>query len=105
MAGAECVYWGDLDTHGFAILSRLRACLPNVVSALMDEATLLKNRSLWGDEEKQVSAPELPFLTAEEQTVYRGLKQHRWGLNVRLEQERIAWDEAWRVLRPVKLQS
>jgi len=99
LAGAECVYWGDLDTHGFAILSRLRACLPNAVSALMDESTLLKNKSLWGEEEKQVSAPELPFLTAEEQTVYRALKQQRWGLNVRLEQERIAWDEAWRVLR------
>ena len=65
----------------------------------MDESTLLRNKSLWGEEEKQVSALELPFLTTEEQTVYRGLKQQRWGLNVRLEQERIAWDEAWRVLR------
>lgn len=101
LAGAECVYWGDVDTHGFAILNRLRASLPNAVSALMDESTLLRNRSLWGEEEKQVSATELPLLTAEEQTVYRRLKQQHWGLNVRLEQERIAWDEAWRVLRPL----
>ena len=99
LARAKCIYWGDLDTHGFAILSRLRACLPDAASVLMDEATLLKNRSLWGEEEKQVSASELPFLTAEEQTVYQGLKRQRWGLNVRLEQERIAWDEAWSVLR------
>lgn len=105
LAGADCIYWGDVDTHGFAILSRLRTCQPNAVSALMDESTLLRNRSVWGEEEKQVSAPELPFLTTEEQTVYRGLKQQRWGLNVRLEQERIAWDEAWRVLRPAASQS
>jgi len=105
LAGAECIYWGDVDTHGFAILSRLRASLPNAVSALMDESTLLRNRSLWGEEEKQVGAIDLPLLTAEEQMVYRGLKRQRWGLNVRLEQERIAWDEAWRVLRPVILQT
>ena len=98
LSGAECIYWGDLDTHGFAILNRLRACLPNAVSALMDESTLLRNRSLWGEEEKQVSALSLPFLTAEEQTVYQGLKQQRWGPNVRLEQERIAWNEAWQVI-------
>jgi hypothetical protein len=98
LAGAECIYWGDLDTHGFAILNRLREFLPNAVSALMDERTLLRNRSLWGEEEKQVSALALPLLTAEEQAVYQGLKQQRWGPNVRLEQERIAWNEAWHVI-------
>ena len=98
LAGADCIYWGDLDTHGLAILDRARACLPNVVSALMDESTLLKNRDLWVQEKDQCSALELPLLTAAEQSVYQGLKQHRWGLNVRLEQERIAWHEAWQVL-------
>jgi len=33
----------------------------------MDESTLLNNRSLWGEEENQFSAPELPLLTQEEQ--------------------------------------
>ncbi|NOR71388.1 MAG: hypothetical protein GQ532_17115, partial [Methylomarinum sp.] len=33
-------YWGDLDTHGFAILSRLRHYYPQVKSILMDEKTL-----------------------------------------------------------------
>ncbi len=98
LAGAECIYWGDLDTHGFAILNSARACLQNIVSALMDESTLLRNRDLWVEEKDQVSALELPLLSAAEQNVYQGLKQHRWGLNVRLEQERIAWNEAWQVL-------
>lgn len=98
LADAECIYWGDLDTHGFAILNRLRACLPRVVSVLMDESTLLRNRDLWVEEKEQHSASELPLLTAAEQAVYQGLKQHRWGFNVRLEQERIAWNEAWRVI-------
>jgi len=95
---AECIYWGDLDTHGFAILNRVRACLPNAVSVLMDQATLMSHRSLWVEEKEQFGALALPLLTVEEQAVYQGLKQHRWGLNVRLEQERIAWNEAWRVL-------
>jgi hypothetical protein len=98
LVGAECVYWGDLDTHGFAILNAARTCLPNVVSALMDESTLLGNRDFWVEEKDQCGAPDLPSLTDAERSVYQGLKQQRWGRNVRLEQERIAWNEAWSVL-------
>jgi hypothetical protein len=50
------------------------------------------------EEKDQHSASDLPLLTATERTVYQGLKQHRWGVNVRLEQERIAWNEAWQVI-------
>ena len=32
-------YWGDLDTHGLAILSRFRDFFPNTQAMLMDEAT------------------------------------------------------------------
>ena len=37
----EIVYWGDIDTHGFAILDRLRARFPSVRAILMDHDTLL----------------------------------------------------------------
>ena len=94
IAGAVCTYWGDLDTHGFAILNTARAALGNVQSALMDEATLLRHRGMWVREGQQYGAADLPFLTAPERAVYRGLKEHRWGVNVRLEQERIPWEEA-----------
>lgn len=95
---ADCVYWGDLDTHGLRILGRLRTCLPRVRSLLMDEDTLLSHRALWGEESEQVSDPEVAGLTGNEQLLYRRLKQQHWGVNVRLEQERIAWHYAWGAL-------
>lgn len=98
LAAAGCIYWGDLDTHGFAILNAARAVLPGIASVLMDEPTLLRNRDLWA-EEKEQCRQELPLLTPDERSVYERLRQQCWGPNVRLEQERIAWDEAWRVLK------
>lgn len=84
-------YWGDIDTHGFAILSSARSHLPHVQSLLMDESTLLAHLDLVGVENLQHSAGELPHLTVEEQNIYRNLKQHKWGKNIRLEQERVSW--------------
>ena len=94
VARARCLYWGDLDTHGFAILDRARASLPSLESALMDEETLLGFRDLWVHETQQTVVGALPMLSSAEQEVYRGLKEQRWGINVRLEQERIPWSFA-----------
>lgn len=99
LARARCMYWGDLDTHGFAILHRARSYIPELQSVLMDEETLLRHKALWVDEAAQHSAAELTLLTKEEQQLYRDLKQQRWGQNVRLEQERIDWTTAWNVLQ------
>lgn len=85
-------YWGDLDTHGFAILHRLRAHLPDVRSALMDAETLLAHRERWGTEPSPTHAG-LSELTPEESAVYDDLVTDRYGERVRLEQERIDW--AW----------
>jgi hypothetical protein len=41
-------YWGDIDTHGFAILDQLRSCFDNVESFLMDRSTLLAFEAQWG---------------------------------------------------------
>jgi hypothetical protein len=41
LAGKNLVYWGDIDTHGFAILNRLRSAFGHARSMLMDRATLL----------------------------------------------------------------
>jgi hypothetical protein len=43
-------YWGDLDTHGFAILSRLRQYFPHTRSFLMGRDTLMMHRELWTEE-------------------------------------------------------
>lgn len=81
-------YWGDIDSHGFAILNELRAYLPHVRSLLMDEATLLAHRAHWGEEDSPIRH-ELARLSAEESQLYDVLRKHRLAHNLRLEQERI----------------
>ena len=92
---ASAFYWGDIDTHGFAILSRARQYLPGLQSIMMDEATLLRYRELVVDEKSQHGSEALPNLNDSELAVYRNLKQQTWGFQVRLEQERIPWPDAW----------
>jgi len=95
---ARCIYWGDIDTHGFAILNRARSYLPYLEAVLMDEATLFAHRDLWGREKDQHAAAELPLLTNTEQMLFQSLKNNSLGQHVRLEQERIRWDKAWDAL-------
>ena len=96
---ANCIYWGDLDTHGFAILNRARSHLPALKSVLMDEETFRSHRDLWVEEKSQHGSEILPFLTDSEQAMYQALKHNAWGQNARLEQERISWDVAWKILQ------
>ena len=83
-------YWGDLDTHGFAILNQLRGLFPLVRSFLMDEQTLLAHHSLWGREDHPETRP-LTRLTDDEYAVYDQLRNNLRGEHVRLEQERIGF--------------
>jgi len=99
LRNSRCIYWGDIDTHGFAILNRARSYLSNLETVLMDEATLLSHREFWGEEKKQHSSSELPNLINEEQKLFQSLKNNTWRCGVRLEQERIRWDAAWDILQ------
>lgn len=92
LRGVPTWYWGDLDTHGFAILHQLRAWLPQTQSFLMDRQTLLSHRDRWVREPRPRAAA-LDNLTDSEQGVYGDLLTDRYAENVRLEQERIDW--AW----------
>ena len=94
LAEAQVVYWGDIDTHGFAILDRARRALPRLQSVLMDQQTLLAHRPLWVEEPTQHPNALLEALTAEERAVFGNLRAKTWGQNVRLEQERILWRDA-----------
>ncbi len=91
LGALPCHYWGDLDTHGLAILDRLRQYLPQARSLLMDEPTLLGHRELWSHEVRPAYGRELPRLDAAESALYQALCDGRWGPGVRLEQERIPW--------------
>ena len=86
----QVFYWGDIDTHGFAILNQFREKLPQARSFLMDEQTLLVHKALWGREDRQEQG-ELARLSAEESRLYEQLRGQFWGDKVRLEQERIAF--------------
>lgn len=88
-------YWGDIDTHGFAILDQLRARLPHVASFLMDRATLQAHASLLVEEPRPISH-DLPRLTPAEAALYEDLRGGRMQGQGRLEQERIGfeWVEA-----------
>jgi hypothetical protein len=83
-------YWGDIDTHGFAILDQLRGQLDGVQSLLMDRETLFAFQSQWGREEKQ-ALHDLPRLTPHERELYDALRENRIQMNLRLEQERIGY--------------
>jgi len=82
-------YWGDIDTHGFAILDQLRGHYPHAMSFLMDRQTLLAHQALWVVE-SQPTLRDLFRLNPSEGALYDDL---RWGRlldqPVRLEQERI----------------
>jgi hypothetical protein len=93
------VYWGDLDTHGFDILDRLRARFPAVQSILMDEATLLAHRGQWV-EEPSPTQRTLAHLTDSEAALYRDLVEDRFGAHVRLEQERVRYSLVKMALAP-----
>lgn len=87
----QLYYWGDIDTHGFAILDQLRVRLPQVQSLLMDRATLLAHQSQWGEEPQPVLR-DLPRLDAAEAALLDDLRSHRLGVRVRLEQERLGFE-------------
>jgi hypothetical protein len=97
LRSAEVRYWGDLDTHGFAILNQLRAWLPQTQSFLMDRETLLAHRDRWVSEGSPTRA-RLVRLTTEESALYEDLVSDRLGEKVRLEQERIDWKWAMKHL-------
>lgn len=84
-------YWGDIDTHGFAMLDQLRSQFTHVESFLMDRATLLAFEMYWGTETKP-TLRNLSRLTPEERALYDDLRDNRLGKHVRLEQERIGFD-------------
>ncbi len=92
LANKEIIYWGDIDTHGFAILSQLRSYYPQVQSILMDLLTLNTCRDMWVKESLLTRCTaRLPCLTSDEQELYQMLLSNQLGEYIRLEQERISY--------------
>lgn len=84
LARVPIVYWGDTDTEGFEILSRLRGLFPRVQSMLMDDASLERWRSL-ASRGTGRNIPIPPHLREGEQTAFALCIEH----DLRIEQERV----------------
>ena len=92
---AHIAYWGDLDSHGFAILDRLRHHAPHAVSVLMDTATL----DAWREYAVPDPSPTRTAPTRLTTGELDALEALTTGGDLRLEQERIPWDWALPHLR------
>jgi hypothetical protein len=96
LSQCEVQYWGDIDTHGFAILDQLRAHLPHALSFLMDRATLFDHQAQW-THEPQPTQRELTRLHDDERRLYDDLRWRRLREEpLRLEQERVAFGHVQR---------
>jgi len=80
------LYWGDIDVHGFEILSRIRKHFKHTKSILMDKATFKKYFE--NDSGKPTTDTTTLNLTDNESELYNLLKANNW----RLEQEKIPFD-------------
>jgi hypothetical protein len=89
----QLYYWGDIDTHGFAILNQFRGIFPHARSILMDLHTLEQHRLQWGIEEKQINV-DLERLNPEETGIYDQLRFNKIQQGLRLEQELISYNFA-----------
>ena len=91
-------YWGDIDTHGFAILDQLRGHFPHARSFLMDRDTLLAHEAQWTTE-PQPTQRDLLRLTDAERRLYDDLRWRRLKDEpVRLEQERVGFGRVERAV-------
>jgi hypothetical protein len=84
----DLVYWGDLDTHGFAILDLVRAVAPHARSVLMDRATVAGNLERAGREPNPRHEP-LTRLDTREADTFRALRDGDYGEALRIEQEHL----------------
>lgn len=91
LAQKTVFYWGDLDSHGFRILERVRGRLPHVHSVLMDSDTARMHLDLAVEEPTATSfTPQR--LTADEETALQLLRERSGTGCLRIEQERIVFD-------------
>ena len=87
-------YWGDIDSHGFAMLAQIKQYYPNATSLLMNEQVLMACKDQWHSESTPcaLTTEQLTYLNSDEQRVYLQLADVNKIQNLRLEQEVIPFD-------------
>lgn len=86
LSNKQIIYWGDIDAHGFQILSQIRGYFPQTRSCMMDIETFseFKDLAVTGSE---INLTTLDHLTHEEHRLFEHLINLK--KNNRLEQEKI----------------
>ncbi len=97
----SCWYWGDLDRHGFTLLSRARTMIPQLESLLMGPGDVETYRPL-GVKEKldRYDQPDSTLTPAEASAL--AALQLTDGKYLRTEQERIPVSDAERALEQAR---
>ena len=96
LANKQLYYWGDLDTHGFQILSEIRHHFPSLKSFLMDRHTF--DKYFEDNDGEPTNVTKLQNLTSEEIEMFNYLKIN----NFRLEQEKIPQDYVLDVVKKLE---
>jgi len=84
----QLIYWGDMDAHGFEILSQIRGYFSDVTALLMDRNIFDQNQNLVKKEGQFSNKIALDNLTDAENIFFQYLNENR----LRLEQEKIPYD-------------
>jgi len=86
LSDKQIIYWGDIDAHGFQILSQIRGYFPQTRSCMMDFDTFndFKELAISGVD---TNVSELLHLTPEEHQLFTYLLENKE--RNRLEQEKI----------------
>ena len=100
LRNCEIHYWGDIDTHGFAILDNLRAHFPHVQSLLMDGETFDALRDFCTTEPEPMKR-DLQRLTAKERSIFDLLRREINPSALRLEQERVPYSMVLQALQNI----
>jgi hypothetical protein len=97
----SCWYWGDLDRHGFTLLSRARTMIPRLESLLMRPGDIETYRQLGVKENLERYDEPDSTLTPAEASALAAL-QLIDGKYLRTEQERIPVSDAERALKQAR---
>ncbi|QGU07193.1 hypothetical protein COCCU_06255 [Corynebacterium occultum] len=88
LADKNVYYWGDLDSHGFNMVSKTRAVLPAMRTVLMDLDTAIRHEELAVEESTALPYDPANLAPGEKQTLSY-LRERSRGRCLRIEQERI----------------
>jgi len=97
----RCWYWGDLDRHGFTLLSRAHTMVPRLTSLLMAPGDIETYRPLGVEEDLDRYDQPDPTLSLAEASAIAAL-QLTGGKYLRTEQERIPINDAEHALEQAR---